>query len=686
VAQLSAQQLRNDDGILFLDAGITRWNTRPRMSQDHAYLDTVHPSGIKLVPPLSYAQQAKYKYMVHISGHSAAYRLSRELASGSVVLLVKGTYTLWFMDWLHPFVHYIPVKKDCSDLLDRIRWCQTHDDECESIARQALEFANTYLTEDGILSFLQSTLVRVKQRTGTYKTRIPSIVEQTHTTEEVWMRHDRECCMRSLPVTGTTTTVMEKLGAHTMSLELMMAVRWTLVVDDTFLLQYRAQPVRTNHNSVLESLQIGNVHLLRKTPVSSHEAFVGLHTCNKAAQWMPNFAFTYGVFHGALYTQYFPKAFTFFEYLQSPQLFSMQGYLNTLYHVAFVLHEAQSRYGFVHWDLTPWNVLLDPLRQPMSLQYLYRDTQCMVIETTLNPILIDYEKSHVVDVNTGWHHGNVQPLTMDFVQDVLTLLVSSLSVVVAQQTLSKRDLAVVLKLASFFGGTGFGKYTHFKTLSQLRTFLNEARKYEYLVTAPKGCELRGKTALDFIFFLTAHFEFTSSTTPFKTPLPQNALQVYCALTNTPNPMEEWMGACGSDDVDGLDLLTLLRMYNRLRRACPDHALLGYLQEKIDKPATTPMPMTRSGWNKFWVGAEVLGAWDALVHDMDAAVVSVKKCTRNWNELKMEVQWYMSHFDNCRYQVRRWSSVLSLPSTDMLTWFANSQTMATLLERDNDKTQ
>ena len=46
--------------------------------------------------------------------------------------------------------YYIPVASDLSDLLDKINWAISHDNECEQIAANSLEFYK-YLQRDGVL-------------------------------------------------------------------------------------------------------------------------------------------------------------------------------------------------------------------------------------------------------------------------------------------------------------------------------------------------------------------------------------------------------------------------------------------------------------------------------------------------------------------------------------------------------
>ena len=49
--------------------------------------------------------------------------------SDSVPLVIEGRFHPLYLDQWKPFVHYIPVKYDQSDLYDRIEWLQQYDAE-----------------------------------------------------------------------------------------------------------------------------------------------------------------------------------------------------------------------------------------------------------------------------------------------------------------------------------------------------------------------------------------------------------------------------------------------------------------------------------------------------------------------------------------------------------------------------
>jgi hypothetical protein len=51
-------------------------------------------------------------------------------------------YREWFSERLEPWVHYIPVKYDLTDLADKVAWADAHPDRVEEIVengRQSVE-------------------------------------------------------------------------------------------------------------------------------------------------------------------------------------------------------------------------------------------------------------------------------------------------------------------------------------------------------------------------------------------------------------------------------------------------------------------------------------------------------------------------------------------------------------------
>ena len=140
-----------------LDAALTSWNNRDSVTAGGVVTFT-HTRELKLGKFIPQQKQVVYKYLIYVDGHSAANRLSFLLASGCVTLKVDSvahlpTSHLWFSKMLQPYVHYVPVASDYSDLHDQIIWCQQHDSECEAIALNAREFWNQWLSADALLDY-----------------------------------------------------------------------------------------------------------------------------------------------------------------------------------------------------------------------------------------------------------------------------------------------------------------------------------------------------------------------------------------------------------------------------------------------------------------------------------------------------------------------------------------------------
>lgn len=142
--------------VLF-DAGFTKISYRPRKQYKNPFLQTIEEK-FKCLDPLSLQEQVKYKFIINVEGHSAAFRLSSELLSGSCVLLVQSKWDFWLYSLIEPYKHYVPVKSDLSDLITQIRWCLDNDDKCKEIAENSKELEYGILSKQGILTFLKDKL------------------------------------------------------------------------------------------------------------------------------------------------------------------------------------------------------------------------------------------------------------------------------------------------------------------------------------------------------------------------------------------------------------------------------------------------------------------------------------------------------------------------------------------------
>ena len=91
-----------------------------------------------------------HKWLLVIDGNSNAWSaLFAGLLSGSCVLKVaspKG-FRQWYYDRLKPWVHFVPVEEDLSDLDELVVWLEAHDGDAQSIGQAGRAFAEALTFE-----------------------------------------------------------------------------------------------------------------------------------------------------------------------------------------------------------------------------------------------------------------------------------------------------------------------------------------------------------------------------------------------------------------------------------------------------------------------------------------------------------------------------------------------------------
>ena len=101
-----------------IDAKLIGLNDKIKVQED-GFIDIIDTSkypkmdrAYKDEHSLTPKEQSKYKYIIHVQGHVAAFRLTRELAYGSLIIKVDSEWQTWYTDLLKG---YSPVQKLGSD-------------------------------------------------------------------------------------------------------------------------------------------------------------------------------------------------------------------------------------------------------------------------------------------------------------------------------------------------------------------------------------------------------------------------------------------------------------------------------------------------------------------------------------------------------------------------------------------
>jgi hypothetical protein len=158
--RLKLATMRSDD----LDVGITQYTSHLKFNSttDIGKID----KSVPVVPKLTWTEQSAYKYILHVDGNVAAYRLLKSMLTKSVLLRVKSDFIHWCDSELKPNQHYIEIKSDLSNLREQLDWCKAHDTECKLIAERAYLFAEKVLRDDHI----QSEFIRILTSSTSYHT------------------------------------------------------------------------------------------------------------------------------------------------------------------------------------------------------------------------------------------------------------------------------------------------------------------------------------------------------------------------------------------------------------------------------------------------------------------------------------------------------------------------------------
>lgn len=139
----------------FIDA---RFSEYPKRS------DTPPEEFKRAIGPVGYVpihEQLKYKYLLIMDGVTTVFTGSYwRLLSGCLCFVQESDDIMFFHEPLIAWKHYVPVKRDFSDLIEKIQWAKEHDEEAKAIAQNARAFAKSHLMPEHILLYSYKTLLK----------------------------------------------------------------------------------------------------------------------------------------------------------------------------------------------------------------------------------------------------------------------------------------------------------------------------------------------------------------------------------------------------------------------------------------------------------------------------------------------------------------------------------------------
>jgi hypothetical protein len=102
-----------------------------------------------------------FKYIVVMDGNTALTARSLSLMySGSAIFRQESQYFEFWYPSLKPYVHYVLISYDGSDVLHKLEWARAHIITFSLIASTAKAFAEQFLTDDHVACYWHRLLER----------------------------------------------------------------------------------------------------------------------------------------------------------------------------------------------------------------------------------------------------------------------------------------------------------------------------------------------------------------------------------------------------------------------------------------------------------------------------------------------------------------------------------------------
>jgi hypothetical protein len=126
--------------------------------------DRSDPDNLKAKNFMSFEQQiSEWRFIIDVEGNGYSGRLKLLLASNRVLFLQDRPYKEFFFKDLEPWIHFVPVKRDLSDLEEKLDLVSRDEQLEKSIIRNAREFSTTRLSRSAAVKKWAEILTKFKR-------------------------------------------------------------------------------------------------------------------------------------------------------------------------------------------------------------------------------------------------------------------------------------------------------------------------------------------------------------------------------------------------------------------------------------------------------------------------------------------------------------------------------------------
>ena len=119
---------------------------KKNMPDDNLNLDKFFTEIIKSKKKIT--EMLEYKYQLALEGNDWATSLIWQLGANCVVLMPPITFHNIYTSQLKPWIHYVPIKADFSDLVEIIEFMRENDELSKNISKNASVYISRFGNED----------------------------------------------------------------------------------------------------------------------------------------------------------------------------------------------------------------------------------------------------------------------------------------------------------------------------------------------------------------------------------------------------------------------------------------------------------------------------------------------------------------------------------------------------------
>jgi hypothetical protein len=130
--------------------------------RDYFYSDAIKKTNIFVPKWISRSEMVKYKYILDIDGHASTWDATAwKLNSGSVIIKSDSCWNQWFFEYYRPWVHYVPIRDDFSDIQEKYTWCEQNQAKCVEMIENCKRLFQVAYRFNSVVKYIKDSLFKM---------------------------------------------------------------------------------------------------------------------------------------------------------------------------------------------------------------------------------------------------------------------------------------------------------------------------------------------------------------------------------------------------------------------------------------------------------------------------------------------------------------------------------------------